>query len=331
MELSTTCSRNISVTTLNGVHTDFLSTYGSDFNYQLSFIMMALAHFIVVYSIVVIANYILRNIFLGKTYSKGFARYFLKLRSILSAPFASEKPADNTQIATADRTLKIFSRTLTSTACELAQKSYLVGYDKICIDYVRHYNLDVNSVDSHSHLSIFLCACVSGNTDVIRFMLQRGGDLRQKSTHGDTVLHLVTFGYLHHPNPDMTAIRLLIDKGVDVNERNNSGYTVLHQAATNGDASLVNYFIGKGAKVNVRNTMGITPIHCATIFDHRELVTILNRKGCDRPAVVADIDEDDLTHDKLLLRIDDGNGPGSGKPTSNVRKRLDFASNSFSP
>ncbi|CAM1326659.1 Uncharacterised protein g9288 [Pycnogonum litorale] len=292
MELSTTCSRNISVTTLNGVHTDFLSTYGSDFNYQLSFIMMALAHFIVVYSIVVIANYILRNIFLGKTYSKGFARYFLKLRSILSAPFASEKPADNTQIATADRTLKIFSRTLTSTACELAQKSYLVGYDKICIDYVRHYNLDVNSVDSHSHLSIFLCACVSGNTDVIRFMLQRG---------------------------------------VDVNERNNSGYTVLHQAATNGDASLVNYFIGKGAKVNVRNTMGITPIHCATIFDHRELVTILNRKGCDRPAVVADIDEDDLTHDKLLLRIDDGNGPGSGKPTSNVRKRLDFASNSFSP
>lgn len=161
---------------------------------------------------------------------------------------------------------------------EMALESFDKGTADLCIDLLQEYDYDMNYQVTNNKLSLFLCACISGNARLMMFMIERGARANLCTAHGDSALYLATYGYLHSPKPDLHAISMLIAYGCDVNQSNFSGFTVLHQAAGKGNLFLTQYFIFKGADSNKRNKSGLLPYHIAFHQGHTEVAAFLKKR-----------------------------------------------------
>jgi len=78
---------------------------------------------------------------------------------------------------------------------------------------------------------------------------------------------------------DLTQVRLHIDRGADLNERSSAGDTALHYAARYGHKEVAELLIAKGADVNARNKNNDTPAHIALWEDNKETLDLLIAKG----------------------------------------------------
>ena len=64
------------------------------------------------------------------------------------------------------------------------------------------------------------------------------------------------------------------------------GYTLLHDAAIEGTPELVSYLIANDAQVNVTNDYGATPLDEATVFEKKEIATLLEQAGATHGEVL---------------------------------------------
>lgn len=149
----------------------------------------------------------------------------------------------------------------------------------LCVEAVQEGDYDVNYQITNDKLSLFLCACLSGNSRVMICMIERGADVKLCTAYRDSALYLATYGYLHSPQPDLHAISMLIAYGCDINQANLSGFTVLHQAAGKGNLYLTKYFISKGADPNKKNNTGQLPYDIAVAEEHKEVASFLEEKS----------------------------------------------------
>ena len=87
-----------------------------------------------------------------------------------------------------------------STALHFAARR---GNDQVAELLVHHAKVDINSKDS-AHMTPLHLACVSGNTDISRMLLDHGADIRAKSTELMTPLHTAVY----HGSSEVAALIL---------------------------------------------------------------------------------------------------------------------------
>ncbi len=133
---------------------------------------------------------------------------------------------------------------------------------------------DINIADYNGY-SLLGLAAKSGNTKVVKLLLDKGADIDVRDNHGQTPLHLAALdGHTE------IVKELLKHKDVNVNAKDRDGHTPLH-LATRGHKKVVKLLIEKGANVNVEGNFGDTPLHLAIERDQIDLVKILIEKGAN--------------------------------------------------
>ena len=134
--------------------------------------------------------------------------------------------------------------------------------------------------------SVLLYAAQSGNSEIVREILQHHPNLEARDNQGRTAMFVV--GEFRRPDKERTpveCIRLLAQAGADVNARDNRGNTPLHE---NYSGDVVRELLKLGADVNARNKNGETPIFTnlddeslLLLIQHGADLTIRNNKGED--------------------------------------------------
>ncbi|XP_070566497.1 E3 ubiquitin-protein ligase mib1-like isoform X2 [Ptychodera flava] len=161
---------------------------------------------------------------------------------------------------------------------DIAKTAYEPGHMKSVMSIVDKYHLDVNRAIPSSGMTLFLCACVSGQRGLVNFMLDRGADVQSKTMQGDSALYLATFAISNSARLDITLLELLIKAGCDVNAQNLRGNTSLHQAAMKGNPILIRTLLEYGADPYIKNCLQIYPFDCAINSGHVRAAQLLEIK-----------------------------------------------------
>ena len=160
--------------------------------------------------------------------------------------------------------------------------------------------------------TLLLHACKYSNLEVVKALLNRGGDLQLKDGAGNSPLH---WGAVNENDSDASDIVChLIEKGVDMNEQAQDGSSALMRAtlvnnfttlkvlldagadpglvteehrlgalflAASRSIESVNILLAGGADPNIRNIVDATPIFEAIDEDNLEIVRALVEAGAD--------------------------------------------------
>lgn len=113
----------------------------------------------------------------------------------------------------------------------------------------------------------FLRAALSGDTAVMRLLLEKGADPSIPTFAGTTAL-MAAAGvnwvtgqtYAESKETQMDAVKLCLEKGADVNAANSMGLTAVFGAANRGSDDILEFLVSKGARLDVKDKEGRTPM-----------------------------------------------------------------------
>jgi len=125
---------------------------------------------------------------------------------------------------------------------------------------------DVSWVDMTGQTA-FLRAALSGDTKVMRLLLERGADPSISTLAGTTPLMAaagvnwtVAQTYTVSKEALLEAIQICLEHGADVNAANSMGITAVMGAANRGSDEIVKFLVEKGARLDVKDASGRSPI-----------------------------------------------------------------------
>ncbi|XP_023312132.1 uncharacterized protein LOC111692382 [Anoplophora glabripennis] len=125
------------------------------------------------------------------------------------------------------------------------------------VEFLARHEVNVNIKDKYGHTLIHYLVLSTDHLDVLKLILEGGGDANLQSKNGRTALHLAT------DSNNLDAVKLLVEFGVDFNIKCSGGNTALHTAVKKGYFSIAEYLIRVGADTTVRNHFGCTALHFA--------------------------------------------------------------------
>jgi ankyrin repeat protein len=143
------------------------------------------------------------------------------------------------------------------------------------------------------HRTALAIASESGNSEIVRILLQAGADVNEKDIDGFTAL--VVAIRLHQAE----VVKALIEAGADATARDIYGETPLIEAAMSGNMEIVTIFLDAGADVNAVNAQnddGSTPLMRAAQGGNIDGVKLLLQLG-------AEVDARDDDGNTALLQI----------------------------
>ncbi|KAK3580577.1 hypothetical protein CHS0354_002671 [Potamilus streckersoni] len=158
---------------------------------------------------------------------------------------------------------------------DLAKTAYEPGHKEAVMHLVEKLHYDVNFAMPSNGLTLFLCACLSGQRDLINYLLKKGADATLTTKEGDSALYLATFGVLNTPRPNTGILEDLIKAGCCINTSNLRGYTPLHRAASKGDLSVIRTLLRYGADPYLASASGVYPIDSAINAGNLEAAELL--------------------------------------------------------
>ncbi|MFN0021249.1 MAG: ankyrin repeat domain-containing protein [Pirellulaceae bacterium] len=111
-------------------------------------------------------------------------------------------------------------------------------------------------------------ACESGNKQLVKFLLERGGNPTAQGKHDpppavQTARMPLRLEMEHHDHA--AILKLLRDAGAKLDVRDDEGNTLLHLAAKAGNPETARFLISCGLDVKVRNKDDQTPLHLAAM------------------------------------------------------------------
>src|SRR5262245_46036286 len=125
---------------------------------------------------------------------------------------------------------------------------------------------DVSWVDMTGQTS-FLRAALSGDTKVMRLLLDHGADSNMTTLAGTTALMAaagvnwtVAQTYTVSKEALLEAIKICLERGADVNAVNSMGLNAVMGAANRGSDEIIQFLVEKGARLDVKDVTGRTPI-----------------------------------------------------------------------
>ncbi|XP_022257907.1 serine/threonine-protein phosphatase 6 regulatory ankyrin repeat subunit C-like isoform X2 [Limulus polyphemus] len=182
----------------------------------------------------------------------------------------------NAEVSTIKKRKKEDRQPIHHSVFDLAKTAYLPGHSERCMEVIKTCNYDVDWPEERTGLTLFLCACISGNKSLVNFMLERGAEVKVTTKDClDSALYLATYGYLNSKNPELTLISSLLEAGCDVNQQNKAGFTALHQSASKGNILLTDFLLKNGADPGITTKCGVLPVQLAASRDHREVAELL--------------------------------------------------------
>ena len=117
----------------------------------------------------------------------------------------------------------------------------------------------------------------SGNSDVVRLLLEHGANVNAVGENGKTPVLLSISG-----NEQYRIYEMLVRHGADVRRGDFDGNTVFHVAsASNCPKSVLEFFLSSGAPVDVKNNQGVTPLSVAVANKNRDHVLFYLKNGAD--------------------------------------------------
>ena len=116
-------------------------------------------------------------------------------------------------------------------------------------------------------------AARNGQTDLVKFLVERGADLNYKSIGWSPLMAAVSSGRLD-------LVKFLVEKGADINARNRSSWTALLVAAGKGHTEIVKFLVEKGADINVKR-FGYSALSRARMNGDTATEKFLVERGAD--------------------------------------------------
>ena len=116
-----------------------------------------------------------------------------------------------------------------------------------------------------------LNASLLGDEDILRLILAAGTDKDQRTSLGDTALHLAVY------QTNLNVVWLLLEYGFDPNARNNFGDTPLHNAVAANNENAVRLLLQYRANRDLRNSSGTSPLDKARREGKTQLVRLFFR------------------------------------------------------
>ena len=124
--------------------------------------------------------------------------------------------------------------------------------------------------DAYSQLQL---AASRGEIEIIKEILDQGGDINETNKHKKTALMLAA------GNGRLEATQLLIDRNALIDAQEVDGMTALMMASSDGKTNTVKLLVDNGANINITNNYGATAITNAAFFNHAGAVkAILSSK-----------------------------------------------------
>ncbi|KAM7451605.1 hypothetical protein ABFA07_000926 [Porites harrisoni] len=161
---------------------------------------------------------------------------------------------------------------------KMVKNAHLPGVTGDIISLIEKHNIDVNSKHpkSESGLSLFLCACLSGDSSLVTYMLSKGADINSNTTCKDGALHLASFCCAkQNIKKGLGIITSLYQAGCNINSKNWLGNTPLCIAASSGNCDLIQHLISLGGDKNICNNDGIYAMDFATNAGHLDAAKLL--------------------------------------------------------
>jgi ankyrin repeat protein len=165
------------------------------------------------------------------------------------------------QLVDADPQLEIFAVCLTG---DLARADQLVTGNRALVSLL--------SSDGWTPLHL---AAHFGQMDIVRLLLNRGANVKARSTNPleNLAIHAAAAG------KHTQILKILIDHGCSPNARQHGGWTPLHAAALSGDVESARVLLENGADVTVRADNQQRPIDLALTKGHQAMVEYLEAHG----------------------------------------------------
>jgi len=139
------------------------------------------------------------------------------------------------------------------------------------------FNKNENSTNiDEADNSTLLQASISGSTENVKLLIEKGADINMADKDGDTPL--IKASEKGHKE----IAKILIEKGVDPNAVTNKfGRTALIKASIYGQIEVVKLLIEKGAEINADDKDGNTALVWASKKGHKNISELLIKEGAD--------------------------------------------------
>lgn len=139
------------------------------------------------------------------------------------------------------------------------------------LDYHMEHDREAATHVSPDGFSPLHLAAFFDRPDVVRFLLERGGDPDQVTRNPMNLqpLHSAVAG------GSLESVRLLVDHGADPDAVQEGGWTPLMGAAGGGHEAIVELLIDAGADPNTENDQGLTAIDLAEEKNHESVADFL--------------------------------------------------------
>ena len=114
-----------------------------------------------------------------------------------------------------------------------------------------------------------ISACIDGNIDEVKKIIEAGGSVKKSNRDGWTPLYIASC------NGHLDVVKILIALGGLVNKANKDGWTPIWIASCNGHLEIVKVLIKAGGLVNLADNYFRTPLYIASCNGHLEIVKVL--------------------------------------------------------
>jgi ankyrin repeat protein len=178
--------------------------------------------------------------------------------------------------------------------------------------------MDINYQRKKDQLSPLLLASITGKTEFVKVLLEKGANLELVDNNDKTALlcainqnhldiavmlmsngaktsvkNISGYSALHYccktnntKNKDKHDIQMkimseLISSGVSVNDVTNNGTSPFLIACENGDLEIIEFLIKKNADINKKSAIGLSPLCHAVIIGNQEVAEVLLDNGAD--------------------------------------------------
>ena len=143
---------------------------------------------------------------------------------------------------------------------------------------------DVNTIENNRRWTPLHYACdkeynTKKRIELIKYLIQIGGDLNSKTELEYTPLHVSSM----NPKVEYEVIQFLMDCGYTVNSKNKAGLTPFHLACIFiHDKKIIDCYLDNGGNINIQDNDGETPLHYCLRGDNKDiLVYLIKNKDCE--------------------------------------------------
>lgn len=198
--------------------------------------------------------------FIEKKCSEDKVKFFIE--------HCNEPVSDNIQ--TASNVLVELCRRVKTDLSELLVPRHLpTGKVKELVALLLKKGVPINCHDENEGTTPLIGACISGQDELINFLLESGADVNMPDFLGNTPLIAESqAGYA-------PMVKRFLDKGAQVNHVNNEGNTALYIACFIERVEIVKLLLQAGADVNLKNNGGGNAFRIAIDRKTNEIVRLL--------------------------------------------------------